>query len=258
MFGRLLVPTIPFWAILLDLALLGLRGRTPLQPLAAVAVALAFSFAPQAIEGLQIVHGIAEEPRHYSREAVGEIDRQAAVIGQFLDGLDVTVCFTGTEARLVYYARIPRAIECETGLTDRAIARQPLARRGRPGHEKHATLNYLVYERRAHFVFNRYAWQIIGAEGRIPPVVIEMDGVQALLLHWDPSLMEALRQRGAKVPDFPRALDRIIAGLDRLEREAVEILYANLRRFYFDHVDDAARRAAFERRLEDEGVRPAR
>ena len=54
---------------------------------------------------------------------------------------------------------------------------------------------------------------------------------------------------GARVPDFPLALDRIIAGLDRLEPGAIEPLYANLRRFYFDHADDPVRQAAFERHL---------
>jgi hypothetical protein len=216
---------------------------------AAVVVALALTFTPQPIDGRQVVHGIADEPRHYSPSAAEEVDRRAAVIRRFLEGLDVTVGFTGGEARLVYGARIPRAIECETGLTDRAIARQPLERRGRPGHEKHATLEYLVDLRKTHFVFNRYAWRIVGAEGRVPPVPVEMDGVQAFLLHWDPPVMEQLRRRGARFPDFPLALDRIIAGLDRLEPGAVEPLYANLRRFYFDHVDDPVRQAAFERHL---------
>ncbi|HXV74732.1 MAG TPA: hypothetical protein VD788_00305 [Candidatus Polarisedimenticolaceae bacterium] len=249
MFARLLVPTLPFWAILLDLALLPLASRRAWQPAATSAVALALLFTPQPIEGRRIVHGIADEPRHYARDAVAEVDRRAAILRRYFAGLDVTVGFTGSEARLVYRAAVPRAIECEAGLTDPVIARRPLERRGRPGHEKHATLSYLVDVRRTHFVLNRHAWRIIGAENRVPPVPVEMDGVRAWLLHWDPRLVAELRGRGARVPDFPAALDRIIAGLDRLEPLAVEALYRDLCRFYFDHVDDPARRQAFTRHL---------
>ncbi len=196
------------------------------------------------------MHGIADEPAHYSREAVRRVDRQAEVLRRYFAGLAVTVGFTGSEARLVYNAWVPRAIECETGLTDREIARQSLERRGRPGHEKHAGLDYLVDERHAHFVFNSHAWRIIGAEGHVPPVPVELDDVRGFLLHWDPELMAELKRRGAQFQDFPAVLDRMIVGLDRAEPAALRRLYRDLKRFYFDHVEDPRRQAAFERRLD--------
>ena len=252
MFGRLLVPTLPFWAVLFDLGTLGLARRRAAYWGASALLVLALLFPPSPIEGRQIVHGIADEPRHYSREVVEQIDRNADVLRPFFEGLDVTVGFTGSEARLVYRARIPRAIECETGLTDRAIARQPLERRGRPGHEKHARVEYLVDERGTHFVFNRYAFKIIGAEGRLPLVPVDLGGVSGFLLHWDPELLAELSRRGARVPDFPAALDRMIADLPRADRAQVARFYAELERFYFDHVHDPARRAAFVDRLSRE------
>jgi hypothetical protein len=256
MFGRLLVPTLPFWAVLLELGTIGLTRRRALYWGATAAVAMALTGTPSPIEGRRIVHGIADEPRHYSREAVERVDRDAQVLGRYFEGLDVTVGFTGSEARLVYRARVPRAIECETGLTDRAIARQPLLRRGRPGHEKHAALDYLVAERGAHFVLNPYAFRIIGAEGRLPAIRVGFDGVEAWLLHWDGPLLGELARRGARVPDFPSMLDGMIAGLPRASPEQVARVYDDLRLFYFDHVDDPARRAAFERRLDRAPARP--
>jgi arabinofuranosyltransferase len=249
MFGRLLVPTLPFWAVLFDLGLLGLTRRRALYWAALAGIAAAFVWTPSPIEGLKIVHGIADEPRHYSREAVERVDRDAQVLRRYFEGLDVTVGFTGSEARLVYRARIPRAIECETGLTDRAIARQPLERRGRPGHEKHARLDYLVDERGTDFVLNPHAFRIVGAAGRIPPVTLELDHVRLFLLRWNPELLAELARRGARVPDFPATLDRVIDELPGTDRDRVARMYAELRRFYFDHADDPSRGAAFERRL---------
>jgi hypothetical protein len=249
MFGRFLVPTVPFWAVLLDLGTMALLPRRALHVGATAVVVIALLVTPTPIPGRQIVNGIADEPRHYSRDLVEEVNRKAEVLKRFFEGLDVTVAFTGSEARLVYLADVPRAIECETGLTDRTIARQELERRGRPGHEKHAKLEYVVDVRKAHFVLNAYAWRIIGAEGRVPQVPVELDGVRAFPLHWDPELMSELENRGAQFQDFPTLLDRIIVNLDRLDPARVAALYADLKRFYFDHVEDPERRAAFERRV---------
>jgi len=61
--------------------------------------------------------------------------------------------------------------------------------------------------------------------------------------------MAALRARGARVPDFESYLDRSIDALDRMSTEQVARAYERLRRFYFDHLDDPTREAAFLHRL---------
>ena len=135
MYGRFLIPVVPFLAVLLDLGLLALLGRRPvMQSAATVMVALALVFAPSPVSGPDLVHGIADEPAHYPEAYLDQIRRGAPIIERYLRGLDVTVAFTGSEARLMYEARVPRAVEAETGLTDRFIARQPPGERGRVGH----------------------------------------------------------------------------------------------------------------------------
>ena len=57
--------------------------------------------------------------------------------------------------------------------------------------------------------------------------------------------MRELRRRGASFTDFPSQLDGYIASLRRLPRERVTADYAKLRRFYFNHVHDPRREAAF-------------
>jgi hypothetical protein len=157
----------------------------------------------------------------------------------------------------MYRARIPIAIESETGLTDRFIARRPLRERGRVGHEKPAPLDYLVRQRRAHFVFRRRALSILHVAQRLPLVEVRLGEVRGWLLHWDPVLMAELRRRGARFADFEARLDEQIAGLPQLTDLEVARLYEKLEPFYFAHARDDARRAAFTRRL-PEAAPPSR
>jgi hypothetical protein len=259
MFGRFLIPIVPFLALLFDIGLLRTARRSgALQIGIAVLVALALLIVPQPIVGRETVHGIADEPRHYTEEYLEQVATGSAVIKRYLHGLDVSVAFTGSEARLMYEARVPRALECETGLTDRTVARQVLAERGRVGHEKHATIDYIVRERKAHFAFKLFTLQILGAGGRLPDSRILLEDnerspgrpVQGFVLHWDPQVMAELKRRGAVFRDFPTDLDKVIAGLHRLPRPEVERIYTMSKLFYFDHVDDPRRRQAFENRLQ--------
>ena len=259
MFGRFLVPIVPFLAVLCDIGLLRMARRSgALQVGAAVLVVLALLISPQPIRGQEIVHGIADERRHYTEEYLKQVTTGAVIIERYLSGLDVRVAFSGSEARLVYEARLPHALECETGLTDQAVARQVLTQRGRVGHEKHADLEYIVGERKAHLAFKLGTMQMLGAGGRLPDSRILLEDselspgkpVQGFVLHWDPELMAELKQRGVIFRDFPTDLDKVIAGLPTLPREEVERIYKMSELFYFDHVDDPQRRQAFEARLQ--------
>ena len=73
--------------------------------------------------------------------------------------------------------------------------------------------------------------------------------VYGQVLHWNPELLEALRRRGAVVQDFPASLDDYIARLDGIPSSVVAGDFERFKLFYFDHVDDAARKTAFQRRL---------
>ena len=108
-------------------------------------------FTPRPVYGEQWIDGVADEPSFYNRKKVLEDEEKARVIAKYFDGLPVRIAFLGTEARVMYMARIPVAIESDTGLTDGTISHQKLKKRGRIGHEKRADLQYLIGQRRAHF-----------------------------------------------------------------------------------------------------------
>ncbi len=251
MFARFMIPATPFLALLGGIGWLRVfRGRTVAGWAAALAVAAAMWLTPLPVSGTEWRHGVADERGYYSPERVAGLDHWAEVLGRYFRGLPVRVAFYGDEARIVYRAGFPVAIEAHTGLTDREVARQPLTGRGRVGHEKLASAAYLIERRRVHFTFSDVPRRSLRLRDWIPEVIVRFDDdVYGQVLHWDPALMAELRRRGAAVPDFPALLDRYLGAIDGLPPERVARDHERFRRFYFDHVDDPAREEPFRRRL---------
>ena len=82
-----------------------------------------------------------------------DIERQRGLeLKKILDDIKFTVLVRGQDA-LAYYADFYEVIENQ-GLTDKHIAHQKVDKRGRPGHEKSATLEYLR-KRKVNFCFDR-------------------------------------------------------------------------------------------------------
>jgi hypothetical protein len=250
MFARMLVPTVPFYLIILELSLIRLSATRPLMHIGLAALlSLSFLLTPFPVTDTQWVKGISNEWMYYVSRGHETPDHRADILQRYFAGLPVRVAFFGTEAQLVYRAAVPVAIESETGLTDRFIARQTLQHRGRIGHEKHAPVSYLIDERQVHFIFHPGGPLVLRLDQFIPKSDILLDGVRGRILHWDPPLMAALKQRGAVFTDFPTQLDEYIARLPTLSAEEVSNTFAKFKRFYFNHVADPHREFAFLERL---------
>lgn len=87
--------------------------------------------------------GISEEYRIYTPERVSELRQLALDLKPTFKAAGPILAFVGAQAGLIYYLDPRVAIEAETGLTDRNIARRTLEQRGRVGHEKQASYAYL-------------------------------------------------------------------------------------------------------------------
>jgi arabinofuranosyltransferase len=250
MYARMLVPTVPFYLILLELGWLPLSRVQPLSQIGLTALlCLSFLLMPVPVTDTKWIKGISNEWMYYVSKKHETTDRQAAILKRYFADLPVRVAFFGAEARLVYHAEIPLAIESETGLTDRFIARQTLPQRRRIGHEKHAPVSYLIDQRQVHFLFHLGGPLLLRLDQFIPTSEIVLDGLHGRILHWDPSLMAELKQRGAVFTDFPIQLDAYIARLDTVPAAEISKHYPKLKRFYFDHVDDPYREAVFLKHL---------
>ncbi|HKQ60023.1 MAG TPA: hypothetical protein VJS92_01985, partial [Candidatus Polarisedimenticolaceae bacterium] len=259
MFARLLIPVTPFLLVLLEEAWLRvLAGRLWLGLAVAAGTFAAVLATPIPVTGTEWRCGVADERAYYTDGRAERMERRAQVLGRYFAGLPVTVAFFGDEARLVYRVGFPVALEAHTGLTDRHVARQPLAARGRVGHEKVADPEYLIRERGALFAFSSVP-ERHGIYEKIPRVKLKFDeDVYGLLLHWDPRVVAALVDRGAiLLDDFTGQLDQFIARIDAAPAEQVARIYRRLRLFYFESNADPAREAAFQRRLAAAGLERA-
>jgi hypothetical protein len=253
MFGRLLVPITPFLAIVVERGLAAVLGHRPLIRAAIVAaLTVALVVTPAAVDQHRRPRGIADERDAYTVVLAGwaeRADANGAALAALFDGLPISVCFFGAQARLVFRSRVATAIECETGLTDAVIARQTLRARGRVGHEKHAELPYLL-ARHVDFVLTRdYANTVLGLDAALPDVPIALGRIQGRVITWDPAIMSALRARGVAVPDVPAQIDRYLAAMAGRSDADVSRDWARFRRLYFDRVPDPAREAPFRARL---------
>jgi hypothetical protein len=156
------------------------------------------------------------------------------------------VAFWAAELKLIYYAEPFYAIESSGGLTDTVVAHEAISERGRPGHEKVPTAEYLEH-RKVNFFLGPMAppppgQQVLNA--------ILFENILAKIIVYDDTVMSALEHypgvRFVRMPDY---LDAYIAGLDTLDRARVEADYRNFKAFYFDHNNDPRREAPFLSKL---------
>ena len=253
MFGRLLIPITPFLLLLVERGLGALLGRRPVIAAAAIAgLGIALVVAPPAVAGGHTRRGIADENYVYTvafPHWAERADTNGAVLARLFDGLPIAVGFFGLQARLVYRSRVATAIECETGLTDAAIAHQELPVRGRIGHEKHAKLSYLV-ERRVDFLLTRdWGNELLRLDDQLPDAPIDLGRIGGRVITWDPEIMAALAARGVHVPDVPAQIDAYIAGMAGRSDADVRRDFERFRRLYFDRTPDPARELPFRARL---------
>jgi len=246
MFARMLIPATPFLLVLLELGIIGLSCVRPLAGALALAVVIvACRLTPPPVSGEHWDRGVANEWMVYSPWVRDETMLYAEVLDRYLGDTGVRYAFLGGEARVMYYADLPVAIESETGLTDRTVARQPLARRGRVGHEKRASVEYLVRERKAHLTLHPQADAKLPLDEWLPRADLFLGPMRGRLLHWDPALMAELERRGATFTRYPEYLDDYLARIEQIPTEQVEADFDRFRLFYFEHVDDSIREQRF-------------
>jgi hypothetical protein len=249
MYARLLIPAAPFLMIALERALeLTLARRAVWQWAVSAGAVAAVALTPIPLHDAEIEHGVVDEHRVYTSAVVARQQRVGLTLRRYFEGLPVRLAIVGSQATMAYYAHPAVVIEGGAGLTDRWIARQPLARRGRVGHEKMAPVSYLL-QRKTHFAVRHFAAVTLGLDASLPVAEIVFDTIPGRILHWDPVMLEEMKRRGARFADIPGAIDRVAGGLDRLTDDQARRAYELLRTFYFSQVSDPARERPFLERL---------
>jgi arabinofuranosyltransferase len=160
-------------------------------------------------------------------------------------GIDAKLLVRGGQACLAYYANFIYEQEYH-GLTDTLIAHSKIEHRGRIGHEKHATYEYLQ-NKGIHFLFNRTPLskdQYKYAQLDIAPYSV---GVE--IITYDTKIIEQLRLRfgeNFKFTDFQAYLDSYIqTKLPTVQKNELQKDYDAFYLYYFKHNDDIVRENKF-------------
>jgi hypothetical protein len=191
------------------------------------------------------VQGVADERAQYPPERVAALRAVGRRLGGLLAGTDARVAFSGTQAMLVYDAKFAYALEAVTGLTDRWLARRPLAARGQPGHEK--AVRFENDEDRRYVVATQRV-QLLLVElplvEAFPWLRVTVDGFAFTLLRWDRAVMaRLLAQPGVVATDLDRYVEDLAGGRHGKPKAVVAQELRALDQVYFPWCDAGACRA---------------
>lgn len=242
MHGRFFVSLMPLLALAAERLLWRWRSTRPGRSWQLAAL-LAFTLGGGAFfEGSEARFYVVDERRYYplTRMFPPVVDHSNYRTGVLFRELAETgvrpLLATSGVGMVGYYSRLP--LIDRVGLTDVTVAHQPLAQRGRPGHEKFASLEYL--QSRGVHLFRG---------GPSPPKIEKVNKLRLpgsrhwRILRYDRTVMAALRRvaPGARFIDFEKYLDRYISKLHRRSPERIARDLRWMRAYYFDHNDDPAR-----------------
>jgi hypothetical protein len=250
MHGRFFVSLMPLLALAAEQLVWMWRDRRPGRSWQLAAL-LAFTIGGGAFfDGSEMRWYVVDERRYYPLTqlyppVVDHANYRAGIVLGKLEATGVLPHIATSGVGMVgYYSRLP--VIDRVGLTDKTVAHQPLAKRGRPGHEKFASLEYL--QSRGVVLFRG---------GRSPPEIAKINklrfsrGRHWRILRYDRKVMAALRRVAprARFVKFERYLDKYIAKLEDRDPDRVARDLRWMRAYYFDHNDDPERLERIEARL---------
>jgi hypothetical protein len=241
MFARFFIPITPllFFMIETQLRLLVSKARV-IVPVAAVILCLLILRWNPFAHGMQ--RYIANEHDFYPASFIQRAQDIGGKMKQYFAGTNARIAIMGMYAMYAYYSEAPVVIEANAGLTDEFTAHQPLLQRGRPGHEKAATREYLM-SRKVNFMIR----------GGVKPsrpldslTCIYFDDFPAYIMTFDNELMDHLKQfPTVKFRDIRPVIDGLIREYVDLHERRVLESYPFLKAYYFDVNNDPAREQVF-------------
>lgn len=185
MFARFIVPVVPLMLVLIEDAIGMLESNSTPQTIAAILLCTGLIFRFDPFSSSVMRDGVFEESRIYTRAARAELKGVALALKPTILQAKPTIAFVGAQAALAYYWFPVTAIEAETGLTDKAIARTPIEKRGKIGHEKQASIAYLR-ERKVNVLLRP------STESGLRTLHIAGIPGDLTVIHFDPEVMRAL------------------------------------------------------------------
>lgn len=241
MFARFFIPITPLMFAAIEMLIRSLRRRAVHVGLSLLVLAATFLRFDQYGDRL-FVDEIADEARYYTAADLQRAKEEGSMLRHYFAGLPVRTAFDAGLLRLIYYVDPPYGLEASAGLTDTALAHQVLAVRGRPGHEKHATIEDLI-SRRINFYFGYYD-SLPGGE-RVLNAIRFKNLIERIITYDTPIMSRLAQYPEVRFVRIPAYLDNYISTMRTLPRDQVQSDYSFLKSFYFDRNNDLERERAF-------------
>jgi hypothetical protein len=250
MFARFLIPSTPLLVLVIeDVAVLSRRRFVEWGVLVIMVAGILVARIPhqQLLPGRERVHGIVNEANFYPDDYLETLRRQGEILGAALQGTQAGVGLLSGQDAIAYFGNLHYALEPH-GLTDRQLARKPLTERGRPGHERTATLEDLLL-RHVHFRL-RYGFMV----GLSMQEQIRFADLYGQIVYYDNNVMRQLRGRpGVNFLEYPEHLRGSLGALEGSPQKLAEE-YRQAQLFYFMHNDDRELLATYRTTLLQHGV----
>ena len=231
MFARRLLPAAP----LLLLAIEGELVQLPLRAarVATLACVVAAALPYPVLGDRALWRGVADERRFYPPLALAARALQGRALHDALAGTGARVAYEGGMCAFGYFSDLPWLAEM-TGLTQYSLAKLPLASRGRPGHEKKPTEDWLR-EQGVHFVVSQRFPPIARGPSEPYDLIHFGDVAVARIVRYDDAIMQRLREReGVHFTPIEDTIERSRREIERADRAGAERVYERLARYYLD------------------------
>ncbi len=257
MHARFIIPIAPFIYFIIYYSLLKLASKKNLNVIFTVLILSTFIetkirfdvFKAPDKNGKIITtlnRDVADERWAYTTYLPIENDiKLGKALHRTFQGIDAKMLVRGGQACLGYFANFKYAQEYH-GLTDTLIAHSKVPQRGRIGHEKHATYEYLQ-NKGIHFIFNRSAIskdQYKYAQMDVLPYQVRVE-----IITYDNKIISQLKERlgaGFKFTDFQMYVDNYIqTKLTTASKAELQKDYKDFYLYYFKHNDDKLRENKF-------------
>ena len=250
MFARYLIPVTPVLYLALE-ALSRTLGGARLQAGALISVAggtLLMLYPTGKIDQHLSPLGIGEERLFYPPSTTETSRAFGGELRRLTEGTNASMAIAGGQASIAYYSGFPLVIECASGLTDKWIARQPLPKRGKVGHERTPPREYL-FRRSINLAF--FPPDTIGYKHPLDADLRSMKAgnEEITIITWSDEVMSTIRARSGGVIQFVDIHKYLDKYLDEGKAKSKEELRSDLKYFedfYFNHNDDPDRLSRFE------------
>jgi arabinofuranosyltransferase len=247
MHARFLIPVTPFLYYLIERFILSV-SKSYIRFVFASAIILSTIFRYDLYTKEISVGYVVDEVQYYTRDHLERAKQLGFTLKKYFEVLPVRFAFSGAQARVIYYSQTPYALEALTGLTDTGLAHHNIFQRGRPGHEKSASLEFLQ-EKKIHFFIGPVSTL---SNGGLPINAMKIDSFILQIIRYDKSIMDSLQKYlQIQFVQIDKYIDSYFFNVKDVSKDTVINDYKFLHDYYFSVNKDSMREREFLRQLDN-------